>query len=233
MCDTWKETWTFNAFASLLSDAIAFDIQAQNVDSQDFTTVNRYAKASFINAAFSIESAANACIARLPYPKIAIDQIDRATVIDKFDILYQVNSRKKVDRGCKPFQCVNEIIALRNGYVHPKLDKVQLNINQAEDKDRTYERPEEHTKKTRFLKIPKKLDIWAGKESRVVVKETISFLNHFFIELCCLAPEKCSDLLAIYTKGPNHTATFLARHERELFEKAQGEYKMEIKFLVF
>lgn len=233
MCDTWKETWTFNAFASLLSDAIAFDIQAQNGNSQDFTTVNRYAKASFINAAFSIESAANACIARLQYPEIAIDQIDRATVIDKFDILYQVNSEKKVDRGSKPFQCVREIIGLRNGYVHPKLDKVQLNISQAEDRDRTYERPEEHTKETRFLKIPRKFDIWTGKESRVVVKETISFLNHFFIELCFLTPKKCSDLLAIYTKGPNHTATFLAKHERELFENVQEEYEMEIKFLVF
>ena len=233
MSDTWKETWTFIAFASLLSDAIAFDIQAQTGESQDFPTVNRYAKASFINAAFSIESAANACIARLQYPQIAIDQIDRATVIDKFDILYQVNSGKKVDRGSKPFQCVREIIGLRNGYVHPKLDKVQLNISQAEDKDRTYERPEEHTKETQFLNIPRKFDIWTGKESRVVVKETISFLNHFFIELCSLTPKECSVLLAIYTKGPNHTATFLAKHERELFEKAQEEYKMEIKFLVF
>lgn len=233
MSETWKETWTFNAFASLLSDAIAFDIQAQNGEFQDFPIVNRYTKASFINAAFSIESAANACIARLQYPEIAIDQIDRATVIDKFDILYQVSSGKKVDRGSKPFQCVREIIGLRNGYVHPKLDKVQLNISQTEDKDRTYERPEEHTKETQFLKIPRKFDIWTGKESRVVVKETISSLNHLFIELSSLTPKKCSDFLAIYTKGPNHTATFLAKHERELFEKAQEEYKMEINFLVF
>jgi len=233
MSKTWKETWTFNTFASLLSDAIAFDMQAQNDASQDFPTVNRCAKASFINAAFSIESAANGCIAHLQYPDIAIDQIDKAKVIDKFDILYQVQSGKNIDRGSEPFQCINEIISLRNRYVHPKLDKVQLNISQSEDKGRTYERPEKDTKKTQFLQIPRKFDTWTGNECRIVVEKTISFLNHFFVDLCSLTPKKCSDLLAIYTKGPNHTATYLAKHERELFEKAQEEYKMEIKFLVF
>lgn len=233
MSDTWKETWTFNAFASLLSDAIAFDIKAQNDESQDFPTVNRYAKASFINAAFSIESAANGCIARLQYPEIAIDQIDRATVIDKFDILYQVNSGRKVDRGSKPFQCVCEIINLRNCYVHPKLDKIQLTISQFEDKDRTYEQPEEHTKETQFLKIPRKFDIWTGKESRVVVKETIGFLNHFFAELCGLGPEACSNLLAVHARGQGNTSTFLAVHDRILLEMAQEEYGIAIKFLAF
>lgn len=233
MSDTWKETWTFNAFPSLLSDAIVFDIQAQNGESQDFPKVNRYAKASFINAAFSIESAANSCIARLQYPETAIDQIDSATVIDKFDILYQANSAKKVDRGSKPFQCVREIINLRNCYVHPKLDKLQLTISQSEDNDRTYERPEQHTKETQFLKIPRKFDIWTGKESRVVVKETIGFLNHFFAELCGLGPEACSNLLAVHARGPRNTSTFLAVHERILLEMAQEEYGIAIKFLVF
>ena len=75
MCDTWNEIWTFNSFAGLLSDAIAFDIQAQDENTQDFPSINRYSKASFINAAFSIEAAANNCIARLHYPDIVFDQI--------------------------------------------------------------------------------------------------------------------------------------------------------------
>jgi hypothetical protein len=66
-----------NSFANLLTDAIAFDIQAQAKEVLDFPTINRYSKASLTCAVLSIESGANSCIARMTYPELVIQQLDK------------------------------------------------------------------------------------------------------------------------------------------------------------
>lgn len=233
MCENWKEIWTLNSFAGLLSDAIAFDIDAKQRAGKKFPLENRLARSSIICAVFSLECAANACIERLQYPSIVVDQLDRVGILDKYDILYTSRFSKSIDRGSKPFQFLRELFCLRNRYVHPKLDKIQMTISQEESGDLFYKKPEDKTAITPIMKIPCDFFTWTGVHSRVVVIETLSFLNHFFVELCGLNPEQCSNLLAVHTKGPSQSATFIATHDREIFEKVKDEYNIEIKFLVF
>lgn len=233
MGDNWKETWTLNSFAGLLSDAIAYDIEAKQHAGKDFRLENRLARSSIMCSAFSLECAANVCVERLQYPSIVVEQLDRVGVLDKYDILYVSRFGKNIDRGSKPFQFLRELFHLRNRYVHPKLEKIQMTITQEESGDRFYTKPEDRTKSTPIMKIPGDFFTWTGVHSRVVVVETISFLNHFFVELCGLSPEECSNLLAVHTQRQNQSATFLATHERKTFEKVKDEYKLEIKFLVY
>jgi hypothetical protein len=222
-----------NLFANLLTDAIAFDIQAREKDVLDFPTINRYSKASLINAVLSIESGANSCIARMTYPELVIEQLDKLSVIDKYDILYTARYRKKIDRGSKPFQVVRELFHLRNRYVHPKLQRIKTKIAIDERGVRTYEKASGHKKNTPILKIPYDFTTWTGEHSRKLVRETIVFFNHFFSELCGLSAKECSDLLLLFVKGPANTATFLAVHEIDILKKVKNEYGVEIRFLVY
>lgn len=233
MSQSWYETWTMNSFASLLTDAIAFDIQAQAKDVLDFPTINRYSKASVINSVLSIESGANSCIARMTYPELVIQQLDKLSVIDKYDVLYTARFGKKIDRGNKPFQVVRELLQLRNRYVHPKLERIKTKIAINEKGDKIYEKAPEHKKNTSILKVPYDFTTWTGEHSRKVVRETIIFFNHFFSELCGLGAKECTDLLSVFVKGPANTATFLAVHEIDILKKVKNKYGVEIRFLVY
>jgi hypothetical protein len=99
--------------------------------------------------------------------------------------------------------------------------------------EKTYEEVPEHCKNTPILKIPYNFNTWTGEHSRKVVKEAITFFNHFFTELCGLDAKECSKLLSVFVKGPVNPATLLAVHEIDILKKAQEEYGVEIKFLIF
>lgn len=233
MVDSWYETWTINSFAGLLTDAITFDIQAQAKESLDFPTINRYAKAAGINSALSIEAGANSCLARMTYPALVVEQLDKLSVLDKYDVLFTARYGKGVDRGSKPFQVVKELFQLRNRYVHPKLEKIKTRIAINEAGEKTYEKAPEHQKFTPILKVPYDLATWTGGHSRIVVKETINFFNHFFSELCGLDKEECSKLLSVFVKGPANTASFLTTSEIEILQQVKAEYGLDVRFLAY
>lgn len=232
MAEEWNETWTMNPFSGLLSDAVVFDILANNNSGLDFPDRNRYAKASVTNAVLAIEAGANSCLARITYPEIVKEQLDKLPVIDKYDVLYTARFDKKIDRGCKSFQVIRELFRLRNRYVHPKLEKIKTKIKLNENGDKTYEPCEEHQTITPVLKIPFNFNVWTGEHSRIVVAETIKFFNYFFSELCKLSVKESSELLSVYVKGPENNATFLADHEIDTLKKSKELYGQDIMFLV-
>jgi hypothetical protein len=227
----WNETWTVNWFAGLLADAVKFDQQAQAVASLDFPTVNRFARVSVTSAVLAIEAAANSCMARMEYPTIVLKQLDKLSTIDKYDALYTSRFAKNIDRGSAPFQAVAELFGFRNRYVHPKLAKIDVRISIDEKGSKTYEKGADQQKKTSHLGIPFDFATWTGEHSRIAVKETILFFNHFFCDLCGLGKQECSALLSVFVKGAAGTATFLAVHEAAVLRDVEQTYGVEIKFL--
>lgn len=232
--ESWQEKWTMNSFASLLTDAIAFDLQAQTKDILDFPTINRYSKASILNSIFSIEAAANSCIARMEYPKLIIEQLEKLSIIDKYDILYtaQSKSRKSINKGITHFQIIKELFYFRNRYVHPKIieKETKVKINKNKNNTKIYEQT---PKLTQILKIPYDFNTWTGEHSHTVVKKTIIFFNYFFIDLCRLTKKQSSELLSVFVQGPVNTATVLAVHEVQILKKVKNTYGVEINFFNF
>ena len=232
--ESWQEKWTMNSFPSLLTDAIAFDLQAQTKDFSDFPTMNRYSKASILNSIFAIEAAANSCIARMKYPKLIIEQLDKLSIVDKYDILYTAQSKsgKNINRGNTHFQIIKELFYFRNRYVHPKLieKETKVKINKNKNNTKIYE---QNPKLTQVLKIPYDFNTWTGEHSHIVVKKTINFFNYFFIDLCGFTKEKSSELLSVFAQGPVNTATFLAVHEVQILKKVKNDYGVDINFLNF
>ena len=229
----WSEEWTMNSFTSLLTDAIEFDILAQNRQSYPFTSINRFCRASFISAVLSIESAANSCVARMNYPKLVVEQIDKLSTLDKYAVLYSARFQKNINRGNKPFQVVKELFYLRNRYMHPKLENRKIDIEVDPLGRKVYENAPSKKTKVDVLKIPIDFTTWTGDHTRIIVKEVIAFYNYFFSKLCGLGVEECSQLLSVFVKGPANTATLLPTHEIEILRKVKEEYGIEISFLAF
>lgn len=221
-----------NPFFALLSDAIRFDRDAATYLDTDFFRSNRCAKAAFLNAVLSIECAANSCLARMKYPAQVLEYLDKASILDKYQILYSSCSGKDIDRGSNHFQAVKELFRLRNQYVHPKVQKVTTNITINRQGQRKYEKSAEAQKATQFLQLPFDFDSWSATHSFVVMKAVLNFFNHFFIELCNLDAKKCSELLSVFVQGPVNTATLLAIDHEDVLKKAKEIYGIEIKFLV-
>ena len=215
MQEGWEETWTITAFADMLTDAIMFDVDAYKFTDSDFSEENRYAKAAILNAILSVECAANCCVARMKYPPLVLDQIDKLSVINKYDLLYSARYNKKLDRGSKAIQSIQELFGLRNKYVHPKIQKVTNKMSVNEKGEKTYERSPEHTKYTQVLRLPHDFNTWTTENSRTVLKAILTFFNYFFSELCGLDSESSSKLLLVNAKGPQNTASFLAEHQVE------------------
>jgi hypothetical protein len=233
MEEAWQETWTMNPFSTLLSDAILFDRDASTYSETNFFQSNRCAKASFLNAVLSIECAANSCLARIKYPGLVIEYLDKATILDKYQILYSSSSGKDIDRGGKHFQVVKELFHLRNLYVHPKVQKITTNIKLNAAEQKTYEKAAEFQKNSQFLQLPFDFDTWSAKQSTTIVKAVLEFFNHFFLELCKLDAKACSELLSVFVKGPVNTATLLAMEHEEVLKTVKAIYGVEIQFLVF
>ncbi|MEJ0084493.1 MAG: hypothetical protein WDO72_02315 [Pseudomonadota bacterium] len=229
--DPWTETWTVNWFAALLADAVSFDQQAQAAAPVDFPTVNRFARAAITSAVLAVEAAANSCMARMEYPAIVVKQLDKLSTIDKYDALYASRFAKNIDRGSAPFQVVAELFGFRNRYVHPKLAKIAVRISIDDKGSKRYEKDAEQQKKATHLGIPFDFATWTGEHSRVAVKETILFFNHFFSDLCGLDKQECTALLSLFAKGAAGTANLLAVHETTILRGAEQTYGVEIKFL--
>lgn len=221
-----------NPFSALLSDAIRFDRDALSYSETDFFQSNRCAKAAFLNAVLSIECAANSCLARMKYPAAVLEYLDKANILDKYQILYSSSSGNDIDRGGKYFQAVKELFQLRNLYVHPKVQKIATNISLNPQGQKTYEKSAESQKLSQFLKLPFDFDSWSATHSFVVIKAVLQFSNHFFIELCKLDAKKCSEFLYVFVQGPSNTASLLADNHEEVLKTSKAVYGIEIKFLV-
>jgi hypothetical protein len=226
--EVWQETWTFNPFFELLTDAIAFDQQAQAANG--FPQINRLAKLAFITATLSVEAAANACLWRMPYPRIALKQLDRLQTIEKYDLLLSALNKKQIDRGSKPFQDIQDLFELRNAFVHPKLKKRVVEVGLNTDQKKAY-KPDERTSPS--VKVPLDANTWTRKHSKAVITACLTFFNYFFVELCELRSSEVNKLLAVHATGPSGATLLLGTHQIELLKTIKPEYDIDLRFVNF
>ena len=230
MTEPREEKWTFTSFPLLLSDAIAFDRLANDASADDHPKKNRYAKASFLNAVLAIECAANCCLARLgrPFSEKAIEWLDKATVLDKYEILLFGKTGKHLDFGSEECQPIKDLITFRNNHVHPKIRTRELKVTRTGPQEHTYEEMKD-VGTSQFLKLPKDMDAWTGEHSRAIVKAALQFFNYFFINQCQMKTDEINRLLSTISM-PSGT-TFQENAASEQFAEVQAIYKTKILFL--
>ena len=177
-------------FLHLLGDAIQFLLLAeQQPKGHDLDLL--FSRSSIIHAVFSLESAANCCLREHPYPRRLLEKCDSFSLLEKFEfVLATVQAGKPLDRGCKAVQVVDELVAVRNRYVHPKAKSGPM-IAEAIDDGFIATQGGEHPI-TGFSDRP---ITWKAAEARTAVKGAIEFLDLFFVDWCRMSQDRIERLL--------------------------------------
>jgi hypothetical protein len=160
-------------YVDLLFDAlIAFDVAS----SMPIERSGPIYRAAIISSVVSLECAANICIDDLGLPEEIYSQVEKFSMAAKFDYFAYEKVGRLVDKSRNEYCCLQNIIAIRNNYVHPKVENGSW---VKETLDASYG----VMKKSLFDNDIRK---WGAKEAEIVIDFCIKFLNYFFIELCKL-----------------------------------------------
>jgi hypothetical protein len=194
-------------FDTLLLDSTYFLLQARaagvyNERSQSL------ARASIAFSLLMLEAAANTCIEHLDLAGSVHNDIDRLSVLAKYDFYLRTQFRKKcLPRDAHQIEWLKELKGLRDGIVHLKTQKVEW--VGPEDGEQVAETPT-----TKSLKISTNPTSWGESDAVSVARGVHGFLKFFFKECCGYGPSKVASLLFSEDKVPggvNHFYPYLDR----------------------
>lgn len=167
-------------FFDLLCDAIFHYRQAS--ESSDSYVLNRSARASITASFLSIECCANILLRELNVSKQALNDYDRLPPISKIETYLNIsNCELNINRGDNRVQKINELIKVRNNFVHPKSQNINTGIGLPEDRDEVWMLPmslegEMHKE----LGIPKCAMFWSKDNAFSVLHAIFDFYDYLF-----------------------------------------------------
>ena len=181
-------------FDTLLFDSIEMLFRSLDRET-DFDFGQTLARSSMINSILMLELVANICIETLDLERSVFNEIDKFSVLGKFDYFLRVSFRnKKIDRGIKEVEGITELKRLRDGYVHMKPHKIEMEII-GDSGSGQFET-------TNLLGIPKNPQGWDQTSAISVMAAVHDFLKYFFKEKCKYSAYKVSSLLFSEAKIP-------------------------------
>lgn len=184
-------------FPKLLEDSIALMQEAISAHEEKWTPrEGLFARASILNSALLLEAAANACIDTLNLTKSFFSDIDKLSVISKFEYFLQIHKPEKIlDRGVLQVQQAQELVGMRNLIVHPK----PYTTEWKKTDERTYSAD---LGETQYLKLPKSFVALKHTEALAAVKAVMAFLNYFLKDLCEIPESEVCAFLTSERKYP-------------------------------
>lgn len=181
-------------FDTLLFDSIEMLFRSLDRET-DFDFGQTLARSSMINSILMLELVANICIETLDLERSVFNEIDKFSVLGKFDYFLRVSFRnKKIDRGIKEVEGITELKRLRDGYVHMKPHKIEMEIIGGSGSGQF--------ETTNLLGIPKNPQGWDQTSAISVMAAVHGFLKYFFKEKCKYSAHKVSSLLFSEAKIP-------------------------------
>lgn len=157
---------------------------------------NSLARAALLNTLVLPEVVANCCIDDLRLENSVYKEVDRLSVVAKFDFYLRTKFRNKsISRGNRHVQSIGELKKLRDDYVHPKSRRVRW-IGDP-DGEQTAERP-----LTPILGIAKNPRDWWHEDAVLAMRATHGFLAHFFKERCRYSRVAVASIVACECESP-------------------------------
>ncbi|WP_370256178.1 hypothetical protein [Marisediminitalea sp.] len=179
--------FSYKGFFDHLVDAISFHTSSK--DAEKFIVKNRNARSSIVASMFALESAANCLLNSLDLNRKLNDELDRLTLLAKFDVFLKWSGFETLNRGRAEVQSIMEVVRARNDYVHPKVMKLEAKLSPKDsNKDcisfsvMTNTRPS-----TKISKCPM---YWSDIDCLAVLKVTVDFLSYLVEEVMSLAPQE-------------------------------------------
>lgn len=187
-------TWLERPFFDLFCDAIQLARSCSDKGSNDDLR-KLLARAALMNAIFSIEAAANCALRCYPSSRALHESLDKLGILDKFEFLLATRNRNEsFDRGRREIQQIQELISVRNKYVHPKSRQrpMQFEAGTAQPAAFTFKTDGGATK---LLNIPHQRTSWDFQHAQSAIIAVAQFLSLFFVRLCAFSPKDATRYL--------------------------------------
>lgn len=210
-------TFRYSAFYDLLADA-AFHHANAKVEADQYR-MSRFARASILAAALSVECAANCLIASLDLPQALHSEIDRLTPMAKIEVHLRLRAIHGFDRGCEAVQRIVELTKARNDYVHPKSSAIPASVNKPRDGGDNWIMPLNITGEFwKHLKIPKRSMFWSSTNSLAVLDALGRFYKYLFRDLLNATEDELHRMLPSRVEIGN-------AHVLAIFDEIRAELK--------
>lgn len=184
------------AFFQLFGDSIWHAYQANDHYESRTIGAEKATRASIIASAIAFECASNCAIADIGTNKSFLNSIDKLDSLAKFELVAKING-KDFDSGNSRVAAMRELMTLRNSYVHPKLNKIPIEVSSIDE-------TEEHQvvklsltgKKLMNLGIDKNSKFWYPNDAYKALKKCTDFYNWFFLECLELTESQIMGVLS-------------------------------------
>lgn len=222
------KSFVYVGFYNLIIDAAEFAIMAGSKDLHCRAFAEqRFARASILMSVLSLECAANRCLDSLPIGNKCRDDLDKLSILGKYDVFLSFRNNKKImDRGIDVVHKIQELKNIRDSIVHPK--RISGEIVQ------TY--VEFH--KTDNLKLAKLHLLWKIEDALSAFRAVMNFYNYYFIELCNMTGSEVGHILLSSTTNsqgqiePSDPFDDFVQLDRALKDVA-SELKSDLKLFSF
>jgi hypothetical protein len=165
-------------FSFLVEDSLNFLFLSEKSKSHD--DMQLFSRSSAFFSILILEAAANCLIDTLQLGKQVFKDIDRLSVLAKYDYYLRVSGYQKgLSRGSKLVQGISELKLLRDRIVHPKKSAFVWKVLDEES-----EHMEGEYRKTPILKIVEQYQAWETSDAIIIAKVVHSFLQDYFFNLC-------------------------------------------------
>ena len=212
-------------FKLFFEDAAFLIDEAKRIDDENHR--RRYegvfSRSVIINSALLLEAASNALIDTMGISGKYFNDIDKLTVISKFEYYLKImHKEKKFDRGSLHVQKIQELVGIRNSIVHPK--PFYRNWEKIDEQKSIIDFGE-----TKLLKIPNSFVVLKIDDALNVFKASLSFLNYYFLTLCCYSTEKVRSIL---TTDSELVSVEIANTHSNCWIEWSDKWGLELNFLV-
>jgi hypothetical protein len=195
------------AFMTLFVDGVHLLKASENESDHDVAT--SLARGSLACTMMLPEVVANVLIETLDLEASAFGDVDRMSALGKFDFYLRTSFRsRKLDRGMRHVQALQELKRLRDVFVHPKPQEVRW--TPAEDKYHTGE-----SGRTPLLDMSKNPTMWYSDDAIKGMRAVHGFFSFYFSEMCRFNKRRVSNILFSEDAVPDkdaHTYHLFHRH---------------------
>jgi hypothetical protein len=217
-----------NMFFTLLGDAIEPVLVIPGLNAPG--TRLRFTRISILASALVVEAAANSVFTRISFPPAVLKKIERNLgTFDKFDLFsLALFKQSKFDRGRIATQQIDDLLDIRNEYVHPKLiARPAVHKNEAK-KEITF-----HCGMYDYLKIDRSPRAWSGTQALTVLKAIDDFLTYYFLDHGGLTAAQATGYLIprTFIDGVQVQASIDLEADLLYVNKARNELGIPFKFV--
>lgn len=209
------------AFMTLFVDGVHLLKASENEPDHDVSA--SMARGSLACTMMLPEVVANVLIETLDLESSAFGDVDRMSAIGKFDFFLRASFRaRRLDRGMRPVQALQELKRLRDVFVHPKPQEVRW--TPAEDETHTGE-----SGRTPILDMSKNPTMWYSDDAIKAMRAVHAFFSFYFKDLCRFGKGRVSNILFSEDAVPDknaHTYQLFYRH----FVRSLREWNVDVSY---